>query len=92
MEGLVALAVLIERLIESFVAPLFEKKHWDGIYLRYVAIALGVGLTVAGNLNALALAPGLSSIHPVIGSVLTGILIGGGASLLHEFLPQKEQK
>jgi len=91
MEGLVALAVLIERIVETFVAPFFEKYKWDALYLRAVAIGIGTLITVAGNLNALALAPGLSTIHPLLGSVLTGILIGGGASLLHEFLPKKKE-
>lgn len=88
MEGLLSLAVLIERLVEFFVAPVFDANpKLPKVALRYIAAVVGIGICVASGLNALAFMPGLSTVSPLIGQVLTGLLVGGGATLLHEFLP-----
>lgn len=81
------LATLIERTVEMFAAPLFAQFGWNKLYQMYVALALGLLLAFGAQLDAAALVfPHLTLPMP-IAYAITGILIGGGASLLHEFLP-----
>jgi len=88
MEGLIALAVLIERTVEFFLAPIFDAHPtWDKNYQRYIALALGLAIAIPGQLNAFAFMPGLAAMPQFVGYIFTGILLGGGAALLHEFTP-----
>ena len=85
IEMAMALAVLVERLVENFGAPLFSRYGWPKEWQKYVALVLGLLVALGGQINALAGLPGLALLPPVVGVVLTGVLIGGGSSLVHEF-------
>ena len=73
-------AVLANRLVAMLVTPLFEKKAWDKFWLMYVAWAFAGGLVAASQVNL------FSSYIPnqIIGLVLTAVVAGGGANLLHD--------
>jgi len=81
------LATLIERSVEMFVAPLFAQFNWPKIWQMYVALALGLLLAFGAKLNVAAVIFPTLALPEAIAYTITGVLIGGGASLLHEFLP-----
>jgi hypothetical protein len=87
MEGLLLLALLVERLTEYFGNPLIAQFKLPAVTLRYLALALGLAIALGGQLNAFVFMPGVQSLAPVIGYVLTGFLLGGGSSILHDFIP-----
>ena len=86
------LAFLAESVTEFFFGPLFKAlAEATGIPflgdLRYVAALVWVGLCFAYNLDLL-LAAGFRPSDPVIGYVLTGLVIGRGSNYLHQFVEQ----
>ncbi len=83
----VILATLIERFTELFVAPLFVQFNWPKLYQMYVALALGLALAFGAQLDVAAYIMPTLTLPPLAAYAITGVLIGGGASLLHEFLP-----
>lgn len=80
------LTLMVERLTEYVFSTLFDKVpvltpfKWA---LMYVALAVGVAAAFVFDLDLLAVA-GLE--HNAFGVALTGLAIGGGSNLLHEFL------
>ena len=77
-------AVLANRLVEALITPLFDKFGWDKFVLLYIAWAVAgllVGFTGI-NLFAEFIAA------PIVGQVLTAIVAGGGANLLHDLVDQ----
>jgi hypothetical protein len=76
-----ALAVVNNRIVEYVAAPLFQARGWPRKHLLYVALATGVALGLL--LNVELFIPGLF-VSVWVGRVITAILIGGGASLLHD--------
>ena len=90
MEGLLALSVLIQATVEYFAAPIFNSRPaWNKEYQRYIALALGLAVAIPGKLNAFAFMPGLADVPQLVGYIFTGILLGGGAVLLHEALARR---
>lgn len=79
------LAFLTESLVEYFWASLF-KKYGLADYLKYLAAAVGVVLCLAYQVDILHQLAGLVPIHPAIGQVLTGIVIGRGGNYLSDFI------
>ena len=78
--------VLANRLIAALVTPLFEKYNWDKYWLMYAAwILSGILVWLAGvNLFA-AFIP-----SELIGKILTAVVAGGGANLLHDLTDKPE--
>jgi len=78
--------VLANRLIAALVTPLFEKYNWDKYWLMYASWVLsGILVWLAGvNLFA-AFIPG-----ELIGKILTAVVAGGGANLLHDLTDKPE--
>ena len=78
--------VLANRLIAALVTPLFEKYNWDKYWLMYASWVLsGILVWLAGvNLFA-AFIPG-----ELIGNILTAVVAGGGANLLHDLTDKPE--
>jgi len=74
------LALVANRLVEALIKPIFERFKWDGFWLMYVAWAIAGGLVALTNANIFAaFIP-----NQVVGRVLTAIVSGGGANLLHD--------
>jgi hypothetical protein len=77
----VFLSVLNNRLVAMFATPLFERFNIDKRWLMYVAGVTGMLLSLAAQVNFFA--TGFFT-NPLIGIILSGIVLGGGASLLHD--------
>jgi hypothetical protein len=72
--------VLANRLVSMLITPLFDKFDWDKVVLMYVAwVISGVLVFLAGVNLFEALIP-----NALIGKILTAIVAGGGANLLHD--------
>lgn len=90
------LAVVNERLVELFINPLFKRvTYWSGdgidtVYLRYVALITGLGITTIAQVNLFELFPGWMPGWP--GIVLSGFLIGGGSNLIHTIFNRAEKR
>lgn len=76
----VGFMVLANRLVAMLVAPLFEKYGWDKFWIMYIAWAVSGVLVAFTRLNLFA------AFIPseVVGMVLTAVVAGGGANLLHD--------
>jgi len=72
--------VLANRLVAMLVTPLFEKYGLDKFWLMYIAWVLaGVFVAFTGvNLFEMFIP------DPLTGKILTAIVAGGGANLLHD--------
>jgi hypothetical protein len=76
--------VLANRLVEMLVTPLFEKFEWDKFWIMYVAWIVSGALVAFTQLNLFeAFIP-----NQIIGMVLTAIVSGGGANMLHDITDQ----
>lgn len=72
--------VLANRLVAMLVVPLFEKYGLDKFWIMYVAwVVSGIFVTFTQVNLFTVFIP-----NPVIGMVLTAIVAGGGANLLHD--------
>jgi len=91
LEALVAAlagAWVIMRLIDALVKPLWEKFGLDKFWLQYVAIAIGGPLAWFTGINAL---PGFSVVVPVVGRVMTCLVIALGPSFLYDLVDQQPE-
>ena len=74
------LAVLNNRLVELFVAPIFEK-YWPAHkwLVLYVSMATATMIVWFTDITLFA-----EVIHNPLGKILTGIVVGGGSNLIHD--------
>jgi len=87
-----ALAVVNERIVEAISRPLFANVPVLKPYawtLFYVALVTGCALGWLAELNGFT---GLGEVPPVVGRIITAVVIGGGSSLVHELLPDGKDK
>ncbi len=78
--------VLANRLIAALVTPLFEKYNWDKYWLMYASWVLsGILVWLAGVNLFSAFIP-----SELIGKILTAVVAGGGANLLHDLTDKPE--
>lgn len=70
-----ALAILIERLWEYFAKP--ATSQLSTLVDRYGPAALATALCLATGLN-------VTTLDPIPGMLITGLLIGGGSNLVHD--------
>ena len=74
--------VLSNRLVEALITPIFEKYELDKFWLMYLAWIVSGVLVFLANANLFTdIIP-----DPMIGKVLTSIVAGGGANLLHDLV------
>jgi len=73
--------VLANRLVDALVTPLFDKFGWDKFPIMYIAWAISGILVALTGVNL------FGSVIPnaLAGQILTAIVAGGGANLLHDF-------
>ena len=77
--------VLANRLVEALVTPVFDKYELDKFWLMYVAWIVSGVLVFLANVNLFELViPSM-----IIGQILTSIVAGGGANLLHDLTTQR---
>jgi hypothetical protein len=82
------LALVTERIVAAIVAPV--KQKWPDVdlwWLIYVAWLLGGVLAYAAGINLLlTLVP---TLDPLFGRILTAIVVGGGANLIHDIFKRQ---
>jgi len=75
------LSVLNNRLVEMIVKPLLRMSpRFSKDLLLYISIITGIGMALYSDANLLAQYFNL----PVVGVIITGIIIGGGSNLIHD--------
>lgn len=75
----IGLMVLSNRLVEALITPIFDKFGWDKFWIMYIAWVVSGLFVVPTQLNLFAdIMPNI-----LIGQILTAIVAGGGANLLH---------
>ena len=81
----IGLMVLANRLVAALVTPLFEKFNLDKFWILYVAWGISGLLVWFAQVNLFE----LFIPNQLIGLILTSVVAGGGANLLHD-LTDKE--
>lgn len=76
-------AIIVNRIVEYFFTPIFDKKKWDKMWLMYIALAMGLALMLLTNISVFTTD---TFIAPIVGKILTGILVGGGSNLIYDIL------
>jgi len=79
----VVAAFVVMRLVESIVKPIWERVGLDPFWLVYVAMAIGAGLAWFTAINAF---PIFSPVNPLVGRILTCLVIGLGPSFIFDLL------
>ena len=73
------------RIVEHIIKPIFEKLNWDKFWLAYVSLVVGGGLVWLSGVNLFA----AYLPDPLVGRILTAVVAGGGATLLHDVFDGK---
>jgi len=79
--GILLMATLIEGTVEYFFGDIIALKG----YLRYIALAFGVGMSFAYGLDILGFF-GLATPFPIVGYITSGIIIGRGSNYLNDLI------
>lgn len=83
LAGLVFLSIVVSKLIDWFIKPVFTKFNWDTWWLTYVALVIGGLIGWATEMNAFAL---LIPKYIWLGRLLTSVACGGGPTLLFDII------
>ena len=76
--------VLANRLVAALVTPIFDKYDWEKFWIMYIAWVVAGVLVAFSQVNLFAeFIP-----NEIVGLILTGIVAGGGANLLHDLIDQ----
>lgn len=78
-------AAVLATFVEGTVEYIFSDSAAAKPYLKYIALAVGVGVSLAYNLDILA-ALGIVSPIPFVGAVISGLIIGRGSNYLNDFV------
>lgn len=79
--GVLFLATLVEGLIEYTMGSEGTKP-----FRKYAALALGVGLAIAYNIDIPTLVGLTGSTIPLVGNVISGIIIGRGSNYANDII------
>ncbi len=80
-------AFVVMKLVDAIVKPAWERAKLDSFWLLYVALVIGGGLGWFTGLNALP----VFGEQPLVGRVLTCLLVGLGPSFIHDLVAGKPQ-
>lgn len=80
-------ALLAESIWET-IKPIWDSKKFN--VDRLGALGLGIVVAVAARIDIFAVC-GISLINPIIGYILTGILISRGANFVHDLMKKVEK-
>lgn len=84
----VVAAIVLMRLVEQIVKPFFERYALDKFWLAYITLVVGGVLAWFTGLNALP----VFAESPVVGRVLTCLIIGLGPSFIYDLLDEVPQE
>lgn len=83
ISGSILLATFVEGLITYLFGPNNELSSRE--WIKYVSLFFGVVVSVLYQVDILA-STGLVAIHPVVGYVISGLVIGRGSNYLNDFV------
>jgi len=78
-------AFIIMKLVDAVIKPAWERLGLDSFWLLYVALVIGAGLGWFTGINALP----VFGVTPLIGRVLTCLLIGLGPSFIYDLVDKQ---
>ncbi len=85
IEVMAYLILIVNGLVDSLVAPIFDRLKWDKFWLKYAAWAMSGGMAYLTGLNVFATT---MPDYPLVGHILTavfaGVIVGVGANKLHD--------
>ena len=81
------LIVVVNRFVAGFLTPLFDKFHADKFWLTYISWVLGGVVVFLTGINVFAEA---MPNYPLVGMILTAVVTGGGANILHDLTDKPE--
>lgn len=84
MEQILALGFLAA-FVEGFVEYVFADQEKLKPYLRYIALAFGIGVSIAYKVDILSML-GLASGYPIVGYVLSGVILGRGSNYVNDLV------
>lgn len=87
MGAAIVAAIVLMRVVEQVVKPFFERYELDKFWLPYIALVVGGVLAWFTGLNALP----VFAVSPVVGRVLTCLIIGLGPSFIYDLLDEIPQ-
>ena len=76
----IAAAFVVYKLVEAVIEPIWTRYLLDRFWLLYIALAIGAPLGWFTGINALP----VFGVAPVVGRVLTCLVIGLGPSFIHD--------
>lgn len=76
-----ALATFVEGFVEYFISDPNKFQPW----LKYVAAAIGIAVSIFYRLDVFALL-GVTAAYPFVGYVITGLVIGRGSNYLNDLI------
>ena len=85
MENLIGI-VFLATFVEGLITYLFGKQTEEmppRPWLKFVSMALGIALSIAYSIDLLVMV-GLESVFPMVGFVVSGVIIGRGANYLND--------
>ena len=87
--GLIVLATIVRWLVEEFAGAVVK-----GRVAKALALLLGVLIALFGRIDAMP-ALGIQGLASPVGYILTGVLIGGGSTIIHalfkRYLPEVDK-
>lgn len=83
--GILLLAMVVEALIEYFVAPLFAEFDISD-YAKYAAAVVAVAFCFAYDVDVLSELIGLESIYSWAGNIVSGLILGRGSNFLNDII------
>ena len=80
-------ALVVNRFIEGFIKPLFERFNLDKFWLMYIAWIFAGALVFLTDSNLFA---AVMPDHPLVGQIITALFAGGGANIISDVMPKKQ--
>jgi len=78
--------LFLTTLIEGFTEYVFGFSEKMKPFLKYIALALGVGATLVYKVDILSQFAGLTTTIPYAGSIISGLIIGRGSNYLNDLI------
>lgn len=84
---IIAGALLLATFTEGLINYLFGENSTSvpRTWIKYIALGFGVAVALLFSVDIFALA-GLTAIHPLVGQVATGLVIGRGSNYVNDFV------
>lgn len=82
---IIAGALLLATFVEGLVNYLVGKGDTPRSWVKYLALCMGILVCILFRVDIFALA-GLVGVHPYVGYVATGLVIGRGSNYINDFV------